>query len=1175
MDGTVTDYLVANKLDAITDLRAIFGKKLELGVDAVLATKPLHPAVQATLNTGDLLSALRMLAASNKGATSKVANSLANALGNTKLKVVDGLKNDAGQPVAGLFDPKTNTIQLDAELGMTPHTLFHETTHALTAATLANKSHPVTRQLNDLFQTIKASLDGAYGAQSLEEFVAEAFSNPEFQAKLRAINPKGEPITAWQKFSHTIKNMLRRVLGLESKPMESALDKTDTLIESILAPSPDSRNAGVLYQAALTGSGDKVLDRVAAAAAKLPLMNQDRADVAHELISTTLPTAAKKGLLKLYPLHALVEIAKPSVARADQLLTLVKEKRGAEGIRNQKIEATIAVVKDWAKKNPSLIDSLNKVVYDSTVEQVDPSKPASEYKGDKLNKWKELQPEWNKLQSSGQGIYTLMRDTYKKMYKDTQTVLENRIDEMGVDKQTAEKLKKDFYEKLFENGVIEPYFPLTRTGKYWLSYHAYSPRTKTTELFVELFETPAARTRAIEDLKKQLPASQHSTIETFSKLEQINYRNAPPTSFVSSLLQTLEASKLKASADQKKALDESIQQVMTTFLNLLPETSFAQSFRHRKNREGYNRDAIGALETKGYSLSRQLTNIEYGAKLQQLRANILKDYKQAGNPESARPYIDELNTRIDFAISPQVPEWAQVATSLGFNMTLGLNVSSALVNLAQLPMVVYPYLSSKHGPVASFSALGRATRLFMGSGSTHEVEVLTGGRKHKFRAMPSLDNYDFSNEKVAHLKTLADEALRLGQLNRSATYDILDMDNKSTVGAKVNAVTGFVFHHGERMNRQIALIAAYELNLAKLKKAGKTGKTAELEAAQQAIYEVELTNGGTIAEAAPSIAQSGLGKVIFMYKNYGVSMMYMLFKAARDATKNADPDVRKQAMGQLAGVFGSAALFAGASGLPMYGVIAMLYNMFKDDDEEDFDTSMRKWLGETMFSGVLNAVTGLEISRRIGLANLIFRDTTVKDQDSAILSLMETLGGPVFGIVSRMERGVGLIGEGYTARGIEQMMPSAIGNMMKSTRYAAEGTQTLRGDPITGEVGPWNVGAQFFGFAPAEYIRQLEINAQEKGIQRSVNEERTKILRRYYMALRQGDADGLKDVGKELADFNKRHPSIAISGDTIKKSMAQHMRTSATMYHGITLDRRMLPEIRARLAEYEDTEDED
>ena len=188
------------------------------------------------------------------------------------------MKNDRGERVAGLFDPKTNTIQLDSELGNL-HTLMHEATHAGTSHVLENKSHPVTKQLTELYNTVKDSLESAYGARSLDEFVAEAMSNPEFQTTLNRINPKGEKITAWQRFSNTIRNFLRSLMGMPTKPLGSALDATDTMVNQILSTAPDIRNAGALYAMSLTGDAGKVLDTIGKRAANLPGLNQDRVNL--------------------------------------------------------------------------------------------------------------------------------------------------------------------------------------------------------------------------------------------------------------------------------------------------------------------------------------------------------------------------------------------------------------------------------------------------------------------------------------------------------------------------------------------------------------------------------------------------------------------------------------------------------------------------------------------------------------------------------------------------------------------------------------------------------------------------------------------------------------------------------------------------------------------------------
>jgi hypothetical protein len=1139
------------------------------GLDLVVSselTRQLHPAAIDALRAGNVLEALRIISNQNLGRASTVAGNLAGVIGKTKVEFVKNLKNESGKSVAGMYDPKTNTIYLSESTGLNVHTFLHEAVHAATSHILANKSHPVTKQLTQLYNDVKGWLDTAYGATSLDEFVSEAMSNPEFQAKLQAINPKGDKITAWQRFVNTIGNFLRRMVGMDTKPLGSALDATDALVTSILSPATDTRNAGVLYSMSATGNSSQVFKNLDASYLNSPRL-QENIDKIHEFLTGTVSNKIKDIVRSALPLHALVDIAKIYVPKAPMVDRLVAERAGSEGLRNQSIEPILARVETWASKNPDKIDAFNATVYDSTLEQVDPTKPRSEYKE------VEDQKEWDKMQANlkaigpeGAALYKTMRDTYKKLYDEIIRIVNARIDNATDDKERAKAIKTEIYSRLVARGGLDPYFPLTRKGDKWLSYHAKNPRTNTMELYVEAFDGERARNRAI----KEYEAAGATNIQKFANLSSVNYRNAPPTSFVNGVLKTLEANKVNA---------EVTEEVMRFFLSTLPETSFAKAFQSRKGTLGFDQDAVAALRQKTLSISRQLANMEYGAKLSQLRDDIEKDFRAAGQPEDAKPYVDALNEHIQFAISPQIPKWSKIARSFGFNMTLGFNVSSAIVNVAQVPLIVAPYLGGKYGTVATTKALANATRIYTQSGFQRDVKTFVpvdGKEKTTVNAAPSLDNYNFdakdTPEDVKRLKVLSDVAGRLGQLNRSQLYDTLEVtDPKGSMLDRINAASGFVFHHGERMNRQITMIAAYNLELDRMKAAGRTiNETAMNEAAETAVYMTEMTNGGTSAAAAPRIAQGGLGAVMFMFKRYGASMYYLLFKSARDALRGADKQTRAAAMRQIAGIYGSAALFAGARGLPMFGMVAMLYNMFKDDDEDDFETSTRKFLGEGVYSGAINATTGLDIASRIGLSDLIFRDQKYSESTSVIASLAETMGGPVFGVASRIERGLKLIGEGHTERGIEAMLPSAIANMFKAHRYAAEGTTTLRGDPITGDVSAWNVFAQSFGFAPAEYTRQLEINSVEKGADKASQEKKTKLLRQFYVSTRFGDTPKAQEALQDLMALQKKHPGLKISADTILNSMRQHATTSATMYHGIALSKGMRNELLQNAREFDE-----
>jgi hypothetical protein len=266
---------------------------------------------------------------------------------------------------------------------------------------------------------------------------------------------------------------------------------------------------------------------------------------------------------------------------------------------------------------------------------------------------------------------------------------------------------------------------------------------------------------------------------------------------------------------------------------------------------------------------------------------------------------------------------------------------------------------------------------------------------------------------------------------------------------------------------------------------------------------------------------------------------------------------------QLVGLFGTSALLAGVQGVPLYGVVSMIMNALRDDDEEDFDTEMSRVMGEPAFSGMLNYITGADIAPRISMTNLLFRNQPNRSTENFYQTIGEYVAGPVGGIGNRIFNGMNYILDGEIRRGSEQIMPAAFSNVAKSLRYYQEGATTLRGDPIVEDIGPGQIAGQVFGFAPAGYTRQLERNAMNKRIDRKISENKTKLLRKYYMAYRQNDIVEMMRVREEMREFSNRHPSSAITADTIEASVRQHKVTDemARQLGGITVSRRRFAEV--------------
>jgi len=281
------------------------------------------------------------------------------------------------------------------------------------------------------------------------------------------------------------------------------------------------------------------------------------------------------------------------------------------------------------------------------------------------------------------------------------------------------------------------------------------------------------------------------------------------------------------------------------------------------------------------------------------------------------------------------------------------------------------------------------------------------------------------------------------------------------------------------------------------------------------------------------------------------------FKMINQALRSSSKEERRVAKRQILGLFVSSAAIAGIRGMPFVGPIIWLWNMAQDEDEEDAETILQNYVGEGPYNGILNYIFGLDIAPRIGMTDLLFRSLPNQEATS-LADTVFNMAGPIAGIANRVYDGWGLMVEGEIYRGAERMVPAVIANGMKSYRYMTEGAKTMRGDPITEDIHPGNVLGQLFGFAPAGYTRQLERNAMVKRVDDNISQTKTRLLRKYYIAMRENDIEALMDASQEIMEFSLEHPEVAISPDTIEASVRQHRVTDemTRQLGGITVSRR-------------------
>ena len=1211
----------------LAELARTLEKKLERG-SVVGLDMPLHPGVRGLLRAGNLKEALATLAATTADKRiAQMANKLAKVVGDTKVEVVKDLKTAAGEPVAGLFDPETNTIKLDSEIGMNPHVLIHEMTHAAASATLSNKSHPLTRQLTKLFEDVKGYLDTAYGAKDVDEFLSEAMSNPEFQAKLAKINPDGSEINALQRFFNSVGNFLRKLVGMQPKKIESAQTVADRLIDGILAPAPQFRNANELAMESTAKGVKKEMDRIGSIQKMFgPLTDKFRGEWADGMFNLFSSLGEKNTFLrlKLVDSQALGDIAKRADAKLGKLGTefheLMELQRGSIARADDFVRAQVKVVDKWVasggtkwgnniEKQKNLNDLIYSQEYGATIYQVDPTKKQSFYEGktdesgnDLEAVWKAQRADWNALGADGQKVYHTMRNLYRGLYVKLKDVVNGRIDAvLSHNPDAAAKLKKEVFAKLFDSNQLDVYFPLLREGPYKLEFQ-YNDKTGKSEAdkyVFQMFDSKRQRDRILAELKKDPDVVTDTVRGMDGDFKVSDFNNSPPSSFVKQVLDSLNENGVK---------NEDVQaEIMRLFINALPESSFAKSLKKRENTPGYMQDAVYAMKSKGYDLGRQIEKLKYSARIQIMEAD-LDELKPPKNNDDFRfnTIREEIRLRMKFAKyganMKSIERYVRTFNQLAFVGTIGFNTSSAMVQMAQTPLFTYPMLGARYGYKKAYNELMNATKLVTGArANAEEIKGAIGLRGKTVALAENIsiahgldsyyditDNGDFivkkkkgmpselveELERIAPLVRLASER---GYLNQSFIFDAMALQEGGrarkigTLPQKLSAlldwgtgISAMMFNQADRFNRQTTMVAAYNLALGRISTDNPQMSVAEQQklAAVEALYDTQAYNGGSTLETSPSVAHQHIGRVAAMYKTYGLTMYNTMLDSARDLLSlESDKEARKIALKQIVGIHLSSVFFAGVHGIPLYGAAQMITDWFLLDDEDNADDIVRDFFGEGWFKGPFNQILdaagiGADVASRVRLTGLLLQENRYNPDPSAEEFFGYYLGGPALSVAKRVGRGIDdIVFKGETQRGIENMLPVGVSNAYKALgRYQQDGgIYSRRTNPIYDDMTSGELVTQFFGFAPAEYLRIQEEKQRAKRIDLAINKERSGLTRKYYVSARRGDWAEIERLKGEILKFNKKHPSFELDEESIVRSLKQHGKTTEEMYYGVSL----------------------
>jgi len=1096
----------------------------------------------------------------------------------------------------GKYDPATDTITL-REGSLDNNVLLHEALHAATSHLIDNpdKLQGVRKeaynQLLDLYNHSKGILSNSqlgikhiYGLNNLHEFVSEAMTNPEFQAMLRAIRYKAAPYSLWNEFTTAIKKLFKVESDVDSDVLVEVMKATDAMvagpmsIDSMSVKSTPKAMAKQMVKAVPIGA----VNTPAAINKLMTSRSWNEVRSTFPIAFSSAAASARPAMLGALTLRQISDLVRN---RIPQVQSFIRKAEDFLARKNGILQESGDIAKRWERiqaRDPETSRTIARVMHGATILEIDPDKtPISKLKA--LNP--ELAADWIKLDPTAKQIYRDVRDFYDRRYSEYKQLMNKRIIMMrnlGVSEATILEIRNEF-EKNKRKG---PYFPLMRHGRFWYQIGEGKKR----EYY--MFETQGQKEMHMAERVAKNPELEDSIKQGSEYASQMDL-HAKQSLFLKNAFEAIDSATFAGKPIdidlQKQELKDSIYQ---NFLANQPEHSFRSQFMHRNNVAGYSEDALRNFSSSSFHMAYQLARFEYAPELfssvQAARAQI-KDRFDAGAKADVKlsrentelsDYVTEMDRRLKLMLNPtNVGTLPSLLSNIGFVWYLTAP-ASAIVNVLGGMIIGLPTLVGMNVRMNPGMSYTQATLSALGSMKQTAGQIISTGfgieRGERLRdnrvLFPTLSRYDGLSkvDEQAYNRFVAD-----GVIDITAAYDqsgLAAAPTESYGGIRNRSmeVLTSLFHNAERFNREIMAMSAFRTAMDKR----KDYKNRE-DAFNESIAEAkDVTNRSMFDYSAtnkPRYFQHPIASVILQFKQFPQQMTFFLAHNAYNMFKGLTPTERREARARFVGTMGMAGIFSGVTGLWGFSTVASImnavFNGLGDDDEEpfDFELEFMRWatdtfgknLGTLLTRGVGNAA-GIDLASRTKLDEMWFRDSR-KNQDEveALQSFLVDLLGPTVGLTVNVAQASKLLSEGHADRALEMISPAFIKNPLVAARYANEGVNTLRGDPLMEEMGPFYLLMQSIGLRSSDLAERQWYNIQIKGQEQEVLKQRQNLLNLYGISFMSNDSDTFEKSLEKIFEFNANNPSVAIPAESLNKSIKERFTKSAQTQHGLFIDKRM------------------
>jgi hypothetical protein len=1069
--------------------------------------------LRSLVEAGNLRGAIDSLAAST---TNKDVRRILNKIKglNLKTKIVIGAV-EGNQPAS--YDSRTNTITLSPEAGMNEHALLHEVMHAAVSHVLRNESLPVSKELIGFFNQIQNQVGNAYGGQDIQEFTAELFSNPEFQALLKTIKaPKSESL--FKRIMQTLAELFgfgkgtdayTRGMQLINDAVDISGDVEPSISDSLFLGTPNGMRRG--------------LNGVGAMGQAMPSLAGEAIEGTRNYLSN-MPGDVRSiamGLLRLDNINDMYGKDLPSLQK---LIDALELRNGTQEQRIKVINDNYVRFNKAARKNPKAMERMNDMAYDARLGQVDPIDPNFKPSAGQVAEYNRIKQIYNSLPADIQQVYKDIRKSYADAINEYEDILVNSIEDPSI----RRKLKAQYEARKRQIA----YIPFLRQGDFWVEYDENGQRA------AQAFQSERERQTFINTQLKNKPHKAYRNLDE----AVFTQGSLPPGSFIAQVMTQL---------NNQGANEQLKNSVYQSYLALFPAESLSKNFMKADNVRGMERDIVRGYGETMIKWARKLAASKYNPEIDRALGEIREQGKKASenpNKQGAFTAAENVLSQSSFFHNPTYGKLVSAATTFSYFNYIAGNISSALVNLSTIPMFSWSILGARYGFDKSSSALFNSSKVTM--------------------------NYIFNKKVPAKYNKLFEELSNHAQLEHTLAREVLEGRRERTqdfTGLKARVIDGLSipFNNTEILNRGATAVAAYDL--------ARSGNLAmgikpmnEADAIRYAINTTKQINTSGLSATAPRYMQHPAGRIFFTFKTFIWNSAYVVARAFHQAFKGETPAIQREARRQLLGIYGMTMAFGGINGLPFMGAVStlstMIEAMFGDDDEPwDLEVELRSFFGDLLYKGGVNYVTNLEVSNRVGVANdLLFRDDPRSVAEHGyVRTAMAQAFGPIGSFAIGVDRGAELVAQGEIARGLESMVPSFVRNGMKAMRFAEEGALNLKGEPIVEDISAYNTMMQVVGFSPADLSNVYEEISLKKEFERDVLQRRARLLNKFYMARKAGDTDLEEEVRAEIDAFNedREDPKARIKPDTLRRSEAARKAYEDNTINGVRFNKSLMSEI--------------